>query len=199
MKIRTATDHHAALEERLGHPDHRRQLVEESGLAPRVILDRGYRTVKTKAELEGLGFSRPQQRAPALVIPMYGPTGELVTHQIRPDNPRKSNEGKLVKYETPAKSRVRLDVHPSQVERVKDPTIPIWITEGVKKADCLVTHGQCAVALQGVWCWQKDGVPLPEWEDIKLYGRLAYVVFDSDVMTKLAVQSALKALVAFLA
>jgi replicative DNA helicase len=130
---------------------------------------------------------------------MYDPAGKLATHQIRPDSPRENGDGKPVKYETPANSRVRLDVHPSQAERVKDPTIPIWITEGVKKADCLVTHGQCAVALQGVWCWQKDGVPLPEWEDLKLHGRLAYVVFDSDVMTKPAVQSALKALVAFLA
>src|SRR5215218_6124953 len=89
MGIETAADHHTALEERLDHPDHRRQLVEESGIAPRVILDRGYRTVKTKAELERLGFSRPQQVAPALAIPMYGPTGERVTHQIRPDNPER--------------------------------------------------------------------------------------------------------------
>jgi replicative DNA helicase len=198
MGINRTADHHAALEERLDHPDHRRQLVEESGLAPQVILDRGYRTVKTKAELKRLGFSRTQQLAPALVIPMYGLTGDPVTHQIRPDNPRKGRDGKPVKYETPAKSRVRLDVHPGQAERVKDPTVPLWITEGVKKADCLVTQGQCAVALQGVWCWQKEGVPLPEWEDVKLCGRAVYVVFDSDVMTKTAVQAALKKLVAFL-
>src|SRR5215212_3179422 len=149
MKIRTATDHHAALEERLGHPDHRRQLVEESGLAPRVILDRGYRTVKTKAELERLGFSRPQQLAPALVIPMYSPTGDLATYQIRPDNPREDRDGKPVKYETPARSGVRLDLHPSQAIRLKDTQVALWITEGVKKADCLATRNQCVVALQG--------------------------------------------------
>src|SRR5215212_1824574 len=199
MEIKMTASHQAALGERFNDPHHRRQLVEESGIAPEVILDRGYRTAKTKTELERLGFSRPQQRAPALVIPMYGPTGDLVTHQIRPDNPRKSDEGKLVKYETPAKSRVRLDVHPSQTGRVKYPTNPLWITEGVKKADCLVTLGQCAIALQGVWCWQKGGVPLPEWEEVKLCGRTVYVVFDSDVMTKTAVQAALKGLVAFLA
>src|SRR5215210_4358840 len=199
MEVKLTTDQHAALGERLDFPGHGRQLVEESGIAPQVILDRGYRTVKTNAELKRLGFPRTQQLAPALVIPMYDPTGELVTHQIRPDNPRKDRDGKPVKYETPAKSRVRLDVHPGQAERVKDPTIPLWITEGVKKADCLVTHGQCAIALQGVWCWQKEGVPLPEWEDVKLYGRTVYVVFDSDVMTKTAVQAALKKLVVFLA
>ena len=198
METKVTAHQHAALRERLDYPHHLRQLVEESGIAPQVILERGYRTVTTKTELKRLGFSRSQQRAPALVIPMYSPTGEPVTHQIRPDSPRKDRDGKPIKYETPAKSRVRLDVHPSQTERVKDPTVPLWITEGVKKADCLVSYGQCAVALQGVWCWQKDGVPLPEWEDIKLYGRTVYVIFDSDVMTKSAVQAALKKLVAFL-
>src|SRR5215218_2100895 len=198
MGTKVAADQHAALRERLDYVHHQQQLVEESGIAPQVIVDRGYRTVTTKAELKRLGFSKTQQLAPALVIPMYGPTGELVTHQIKPDSPRKDRDGKPIKYETPAKSRVRLDVHPSQADRLKEPTIPLWITEGVKKADCLVSRGQCVVALQGVWCWLKDGLPLPEWEDIKLRGRTEYVVFDSDVMTKSAVQAALKKLVAFL-
>ena len=198
METKVTAEQHAVLKKRLDYPHHRQQLVKESGIAPQVILDRGYRTVKIKAELKRLGFGRSQQRAPALVIPMYGPTGELVTHQIKPDSPRKDRDGKPIKYETPAKSRVRLDIHPSQADRLKKPTIPLWITEGVKKADCLVSHGQCTVALQGVWCWQKDGLPLPEWEDIKLHGRTVYVIFDSDVMTKSAVQAALKKLVAFL-
>jgi replicative DNA helicase len=198
MESKVEADQHTALRERLDYVHHQQQLVEESGITPQVILDRGYRTVTTKAELNRLGFSKTQQLAPALAIPMYGPTGELVTHQIRPDSPRKDRDGKPIKYETPAKSRVHLDVHPSQTERVKDREDPLWITEGVKKADCLVSHGQCAVALQGVWCWQKDGLPLPEWEDIKLHGRTVYVVFDSDVMTKSAVHAALKKLVAFL-
>ena len=179
-------------------PHHRRQLIEGSGINPKIVGERGYATVKTKAELKRLGFSAAQQLVPALVVPMYGPTGELATHQIKPDSPRTNGKGKPIKYETPAKSRVRLDVHPSQAHRMKDPTIPIWVTEGVKKADCLVSRGQCVVALQGVWCWQCNGIPLPEWEDIKLYGRTVFVVFDSDVMVKEGVQAALEGLVHFL-
>jgi hypothetical protein len=174
------------------------QLLEESGIESRVVLDRGYRTVRTKAELKHLGFSGQQQRAPALVIPMYSPTGELVSHQIKPDCPRTDAEGKKIKYETPTNSPVRLDVHPSQTERIKDPTVPLWVTEGVKKGDCLVSHGQCAVSLQGVWSWQKDGAALAEWEDFRLHRRLVYVVFDSDVIIKSGVQSALRRLVCFL-
>jgi hypothetical protein len=173
-------------------------LFEESCLSTRVAVERGYRTVTSKAELVRLGFSKQQQREPALVIPMYSPTGELATHQIRPDAPRKNGKGKPIKYETPACSPIHLDVHPSQTERVRDASVPLWITEGVKKADSLVSRRQCAVALQGVWCWQRDGVPHHEWEDVRLWGRPVCVVFDSDVMTNPKVQGALEGLVGFL-
>src|SRR5829696_8774063 len=185
------------LRRRLGHPHHQRALLEESGLSPEVIVERGYYTAKSKEELRKLGFSPFQQRAPALVVPMYSPSGELTTHQIRPDAPREI-DGKAVKYETPAKSPLRLDVHSTQAERVKDPSVPLWVVEGVKKGDSLVSRGRCAVALQGVWCWQKGGVPLPEWEEIRLWGRPVCVVFDSDVVTNPKVQAALEGLVNFL-
>jgi hypothetical protein len=177
---------------------HQRMLFEESCLDTSVVVERRYRTVASEAELAQLGFSKPQQRVPALVVPMYSPAGELVTHQIRPDTPRKNNKGKPVKYETPAGSPIRLDVHPSQTERVKNASVPLWITEGVKKADSLVSRGQCVLALQGVWCWQKDGVPLQDWEDVRLWGRSVCVIFDSDVTTNSKVQTALEALVGFL-
>jgi len=73
------------LRERLDYPHHRRMLLEESGISPAVVAQRGYYTAKTKAELASLGFSERQRRAVALVIPMYSPAGELATHQIRPD------------------------------------------------------------------------------------------------------------------
>jgi hypothetical protein len=179
-------------------PQHKRMLFEESCLSTSVAVERRYRTVASKAELAQLGFSKPQQRVPALVVPMYSPAGELVTHQIRPDTPRRSNKGKPIKYETPAGSPIRLDVHPDQSRRVKDASVPLWVTEGVKKADSLVSRGECVVALQGVWCWQKDSVPLQDWEDVRLWGRSVCVIFDSDVTTNPKVQTALEGLVGFL-
>lgn len=187
-----------ALRESLRYPHHRHALLKESGIAVAVVAQRGYYSAKTKTELARLGFSERQRRAPALVVPMYSPAGEIVTHQIRPDAPREDGEGKVIKYETPAGSPVRLDVHPSQTGRVKDASVPLWITEGVKKADSLVSRNQCVVALQGVWCWQKGGVPLADWEDVRLWGRSACVVFDSDVTTNPKVQAALEGLVGFL-
>lgn len=67
---------------------HRAILEQESGITPEVIAARGYKTATTKAELARLGFSRSQQRVPALLIPIYDAAGNLATHQIRPDEPR---------------------------------------------------------------------------------------------------------------
>jgi hypothetical protein len=108
-------------------------LFEESCLSTCVAVKRSYRTVTSKAELARLGFSKPQQRVPALVVPMYSPAGELVTHQIRPDTPRKNDRGKPIKYETPAGSPIRLDVHPSQTERVKNTSVPLRSPKGSRR------------------------------------------------------------------
>ncbi|MBK6712447.1 MAG: DUF3854 domain-containing protein [Chloroflexi bacterium] len=46
-----------------------------------------------------------------------------------------------------------------------DPSIPLFITDGQKKADALVSRGACAIALTGVGNWksrsQYGGQPLP--------------------------------------
>ena len=34
-----------------------------------------------------------------------------------------------------------LDVHPFNRDHIIDPTIPLWVTEGVKKGDALTTAG----------------------------------------------------------
>jgi hypothetical protein len=134
---------------------HLRMLHDESGITPEVIAARGYRTVTKKAELAQLGFSMAQRLPPALVLPVYNPYGEIVLYQARPDTPR-VRDGKPLKYETPAKAHMALDVPPLQQNRLRlqDLSIPLWITEGCKKADALVTHDCCAIALLGVWNWR---------------------------------------------
>jgi hypothetical protein len=126
------------------------QVLQASAIDPAMIAERGYRTVTTKAELARLGFSRSQERVPTLVIPIYGPAGEIVSYQSRPDEPR-IKAGKVVKYEMPSGSRMVLDVHPGARSLLGDPRIPLFVTEGVKKGDALASLGLCAVALLGVW------------------------------------------------
>jgi hypothetical protein len=177
-------------------------LFEESGIEPEVVEARGYRTVETKSELQRLGFADAQCNTPGLLIPIYSPTGEVVNYQFRPDRPR-IRDGKPVKYETPKGSRMTLDVHPAVREMLADPSVPLWITEGLKKGDALASRGLCTVTLLGVWNWRGKNehggkTALPEWEDVALNGRRAYIVFDSDVIIKPQVHKALSRLKDFL-
>jgi hypothetical protein len=183
--------------------DHRKMLLEESGIDPGVVEARGYHTVEKKVEIKRLGFSDTQCNPPGLLIPIYSPAGDIVTYQYRPDQPR-IKDGKPIKYETPSGSRMALDVHPFARDKLGDPSVPLFVTEGIKKGDALVSRGLCAVTLLGVWNWRgtndKGGkVALSEWEYVALNnGRRAYIVFDSDVMLKPEVHQAMVRLKAFL-
>jgi len=177
-------------------------LEQESSIRPKVIEARRYRTVEKKAELERLGFGRAQRNVPGLLLPIYGPGGEISLYQFRPDEPR-IKDGKPVKYETPGGSRMALDVHPFAREKLGDPSVPLFITEGIKKGDALVSQDLCAIALVGVWNWRGTNeyggkTALPEWEHVALNDRQVYIVFDSDVMLKPQVYAALARLKPFL-
>lgn len=120
-----------------------------------------------------------------------------------PDTPR-LREGKPVKYETPVGQRNGLDVPPGVGPLLGDPTVPLWVTEGVKKADAAAVAGLCCVALPGVWSWRgsndKGGkVAIPDWHDVALNGRRVVLAFDSDVIVKRPVRTALDALAGYLA
>lgn len=177
------------------HDHHRAMLEGESGISPEVIAARAYETVTTKTEMKRRGFTPAQQLTPALSFPVFDPTGTRRFYQARPDEPR-INKGKPVKYEMPAGSSMTLDVHPNVNGRLKDPKVPLFITEGVKKGDALVSRDLCAVALIGVWNFRGTNehggkTALADWEHVALNGRDVYIVFDSDVMTKQAVHAAL--------
>jgi hypothetical protein len=182
---------------------HEKMLIVESSIARDVAEARGYRTIEKKVELKTLGFADRQCNPPGLLIPIYSPTGEIVNYQFRPDQPRIDKDGKPVKYETPSGARMVLDVHPFAREMLGNPTMPLFITEGMKKGDALVSCDRCAVALLGVWNWRgrnDDGglTALAEWDYVALNDREIYIVFDSDVMLKPQVHKAMVRLKAFL-
>jgi len=180
-------------------PEHRRAL-EESAIAPEVISERGYFTATDPAELEELGFARFQRRVPALVIPVHGVNGECRFHRARPDEPREdaAKRGKFRKYEQPAGTRVALDVPPRAQPALSDPSKRLWTVEGEKKADSLVSHGECAIDVLGVWSWKRDGLPLPAWDEIRLVGREILIAFDSDAERTAQVRLARSALASYL-
>ena len=197
---------------------HLEMLRRGSAISDEVIAARGYRTVTDPADLAALGFSPSQQRVPGLLLPLWAPDAADSTpalHIYRPDAPRsydQKDKGRLpdgtypqrvVKYETPQGESVRLDCPPPCRASVRDPAVPLWITEGQKKADALASHGLCALALLGVWNWRgRNGLggltALADWESVALKGRDVRIVFDSDVMRKPEVRKALLRLRAFL-
>jgi putative DNA primase/helicase len=156
--------------------------------------------------LESLGFARAQRRPPGLLLPTWSPvTCEIAGWQLRPDDPRVDQKrGRVVKYETASERPVVVDVHPAAWEQLGDPSVPLFVTEGIRKADAAISAGLCCIALLGVWNWRgsndKGGkTALPEWEAVALNdGRRVYIVFDSDVATKPEVRQALDRLKGFL-
>src|SRR3712207_2692028 len=74
----------------------------------------------------------------------------------------------------------------------------MWVCEGEKKADSLVSRSECAIDVLGVWSWKRDGLPLPDWEAIPLVGREVFVAFDSDAERNAQVRLARSALASYL-
>ncbi|MFC1916955.1 hypothetical protein ACFLX1_02370 [Chloroflexota bacterium] len=112
---------------------HHYEQLRKSAISNDVITERGYRTIGDKAELAILGFSSMQQHVPGILLPQWGVDGKITDYQYRPDNPRINTKGKVIEYENPAGSSIRLDVPPRCQKMLGDPKIPLWITEGSKK------------------------------------------------------------------
>ena len=188
--------------------DHLKMLTEGSGIAVDVIAERGYRTSTGYSELKSLRIPLARDTdTHGLLLPLYTTEGKPADIFIakedrsapltiyRPDVPQVDREGRLRKYLYPAE-RMRLDCHPRAYPLLGDPTVPLWVTEGMKKGDALVSHGLCALDLMGVWCWrgtneQGGKVVLPDWQSVAIDGREVRIVFDSDVIEKPDVAAAL--------
>lgn len=182
---------------------HLKMLELESGISPEIIQERGYFTATEKSELADIGFPPSQQLVPALVIPHYWIDGQVSGYQIRPDKPR-VKRGRTLKYETREGRGNFLDILPSSIPKLLDPNVPLWITEGAKKADAFASaYGACVIPLTGVWNFNGEnsqgGIAfLPSWRDVpfksKSGSRRVYIAYDSDIISNPHVAAAANAL-----
>ncbi|MDP9479890.1 MAG: DUF3854 domain-containing protein [Actinomycetota bacterium] len=178
--------------------DHRRVLVEGSGIAPEVLERYCVRTIGRGRELPR-GFSRRQRsRAPGMLFEVVRPNGEI-GYSFRPDQPDPDSPGR--KYEQPCKAYGAvgnfLGVYETSPGLLGDPSVPLYFVEGHKKALSMVSaYGAAgiplvAVAISGVWNWLSEGAPIPDMVGLPLEGgRECAVVFDSDMLRKPGVQGA---------
>ena len=183
--------------------DRHADMLRASAISADVAAERGYVSVDTKRQLPA-AFEDYQRRTPGLLIPVHDTSGAVALWQYRPDRPRGNGRDKLVKYETPGGTRMTIDVPPRIRDQLADPKVPLWVTEGIRKADAAVSAGLCCIALLGVWNWCGTNTlggktALPAWHDIALNGRRMVLAFDSDVTAKRSVQTALRELAAYLA
>ncbi len=148
-----------------------------------------------KTPLEKVGFSKAQQRAPGILIPLHGVDGSIVGYQYRPDHPRLNEKGKPIKYENPAGSSVRLDVPPRCRELLANPQIPAFFVEGAKKADAVHSENACVINVSGVWNFKGKNAfggttILADFDYVPLKHREIYVAYDSDYKDKPQVRQA---------
>lgn len=177
-------------------------MLRASAISDEIAAERGYCTATTAAELAQVDgqLAGYQRRLPALVVPIYK-LGQPYTTVIRPDSPRqqqRKGKAREIKYEWPANVPACLDVLPRFAGDLKNVLVPIWFTEGAKKADALATvnRGILPISLNGVWAWcKKDGQGrrqlLPDFDGLELRGRPVVLAFDSDYADKPEVRFAL--------
>jgi hypothetical protein len=181
--------------------DHYERFIKASAISKKIAEARKYRSISRSSQAEKLveqfGFYEAQVRLPSLLIPIWGASGGIVAYQLRPSKPRTDRQsGKLRKYENQPNVGGHLDIHPSSLSALRKIGKPLWITEGIRKADALTSAGALTLAIYGVWNWRgtdEGGAicRLPDWEEIPT-NRDIYIAFDSDVMRKLAVQKSLE-------
>lgn len=186
-------DEVAPLDERILREDHRSILVDESGILNEIVEGRGYYSptasqirVWTDRKL----YPKNALKAESWIcIPIFRPDGEKHCEQLR-----LIGSALPQKYLWPAGYRSSLDIHPTMLEYLYDTGIPILFTEGVKKADAVLTASMVedmelvTVAVQGMWGWRarigKDSsIASPDLLDIPLGHRRIFVVSDSDFRT----------------
>jgi hypothetical protein len=183
--------------------DQHAAMLGASAITPDHARSRGYVSVYTKIRLEQVGVTKAGRNVPGLLVPQLRKDGSTWGYQYRPDVPRLNGSGKPNKYETPVNQRNGMDVPPGIGALLDDPSVPLLVTEGVKKADAAACAGLACVALPGVWSWRGQNgyggkTAIADWHDVALNGRRVVLAFDSDVVRKKSVRIALDQLASYL-
>ena len=132
---------------------------------------------------------------PGMVIPYpsLNVDGKSSYFRVKIDHP--GPDGK--RYRSPKGQPNRLYV-PKLLDRaiLADPSTPLWVTEGEKKALKASQEGLGCLALPGVWSWRtrqherERSAPIPDLDQVAWRGRTVYLIFDSDLASNPSVKLA---------
>lgn len=101
-----------------------------------------------------------------------------------------SSKQKEAKYLSPTGVGVHLYIPHPVWAVLNNINIPLFFTEGEKKALKATQEGFYTIGLAGVNGWSREKKLIQDFDWIKLEGRLVYIVFDSDKATNPQVQRA---------
>jgi len=180
-------------------PNHLADL-KSSGLSDEAIIASGCYSVDRREAITILGID---PGCDGLAFPYPSSNGKPQFARIKPDTPYKAPGWKKpAKYLTPAGEKNRLYI-PATLDQsvLPDPTVPLIVTEGEKKALKATAEGFPCVALPGVWSWAagKDSETgqrhtIHDLDLVTWKGRVVHVCYDSDAVTNEQVQKAERAL-----
>lgn len=187
--------------------------LRASGLSDETIIRCGFCSVIDKGRAARLLRWRGPARdiGPCLAIPFPHAPGYV---RLKPDRPRRDGKDKPIKYESPVGQPNRAYFPPDTLPVLSDPSVPLIITEGEKKAAKADQEGFPCIGLVGVYGWQRKRRPRADGElfadrdfrdlidDLKTVrwrGRTVYIVYDSDAAENADVQKAAKHLAEALA
>lgn len=158
-------------------PYHLEKLTTEHGLNMETIEEAGLYSAKATT-LNSI-LNRTDIVCDGIVIPY-----EEGFSRVRLDEPLILKDERKPKYLSPINSENRLYI-PKPVRVVlKDPSIPIYITEGEFKALKLTQEGFPCIGLPGIWGFSRGKKLLPDFDEINLKGRRVTIILDSDARRK---------------
>jgi hypothetical protein len=183
---------------------HRKEIEDESGVNENITA-LNFRTVVDSSDvakaLEIRG-SLANAYGPGWLVSGVDPaTGEKTEEgiQFKPDTPILNKKGKDKKYVSATGCETTplfLDTGDKDYwAKVIAGSGPIFITEGAKKAGCLLSQGHACISLAGVWNGQEAGINGKELKPVLRQfcnGRKVYLCFDADMLTNYKVMQALR-------
>jgi len=143
-----------------------------------------------------LGFDVAEIRS-ALLFPFRALAGGFMNHvRVKIFPPLTNAAGHTMKYFQARGSGPRLYFAVSCLREAREGDAPLWLVEGEKKALAVAQLGLPAVGFCGVEGWHRGGELrlLPDFDAIRLRGRVIEVLPDGDVETNPNVRRAVHAL-----
>ncbi len=183
--------------------------LRSSVLSDATIRSNGYESTRDTMRVQQILNRKWVANDDYLLIPSLDQNGEPYSpphYYVRPDNPGVDKSGKSYpKYMSPSKeneaaeTHIRFGINARRI--LGDVTIPIALTEGALKTDCIDQNVMACLGINGVSMWSAPALKDPktgkrisrrelhrELKSVAWKCRKVYIIFDSDRLTKLHVR-----------